>query len=208
MIISTIGSLTIRTKIWLGFGLVLSVLAVISALTLVNLSGVQSGVTEVVKERQPTVILSKELATRLQQAASSMGFYLLSKEENHKSAYQNGLSQANEALKAQRMIQNLDTDEDGALSVDEMGIPEEAFVKLDANEDGLLDQSELESGPGGVGTIVGAETDNQLLETMGEMPATENLQSLNNAVMNSYLRVHSMTQNSENNSNLSLFQRL
>jgi Ca2+-binding EF-hand superfamily protein len=113
------------------------------------------------------------------------------------------LPEVNEALRAQRMMQNMDTDGDGALSVDEMGISEEAFVKLDANEDGLLDQGELESGLPELGTILRAETDNEMPQTMGEMPPADKLQSLNSVIVDSYLRVHSMTQNSENNSNLS-----
>jgi Ca2+-binding EF-hand superfamily protein len=104
---------------------------------------------------------------------------------------------------AERLIQDKDADGDGALSVDEMGISEEAFAKLDVNEDELLDQSELASGPGELGTILKAETDNEMSQTMGDMPSVDKLQSLNSAFMNSYLQVQSMTQNSENNSNLS-----
>ncbi len=104
MLKRVIHSLPIRTKIWIGFGLVLIVLMLVSGLTLVNLQGVQGGVSEVVKERQPTVMLSKELAARLQEAASSMGFYLLSKEADHKSAYQKELTEANKAIAALQVL--------------------------------------------------------------------------------------------------------
>jgi len=104
--------------------------------------------------------------------------------------------------RTQRIMQDKDADGDGALSVDEMGISEEAFAKLDANEDGLLDQSELESGLPELGKILRSESDNEMSQTMGEMPPADKLQSPISAVMNSYLRVHSMTQNSENNPNI------
>jgi methyl-accepting chemotaxis protein len=104
MIKRVIHSLPIRTKIWIGFGLVLMVLMLVSGLTLFNLQGVQGGVTEVVKERQPTVLLSKQLATQLQQATSSMGFFLLSKEADHKSAYQKELAEAGKTIAALRAL--------------------------------------------------------------------------------------------------------
>ena len=130
------------------------------------------------------------------------------------SELESGLREVTEALRAQRVLQDKDTDGDGVLSVDEMGISEEAFAKLDVNEDDMIDQSELESGLREVTEalraqrvmqdIVGAEKDSEMSQTVREVPPADNkLQSLKSAIISPYLRVDSMTQNSENSSNLS-----
>ena len=130
------------------------------------------------------------------------------------SELESDLREVTEALRAQGVMQNKDTDGDAVLSVDEMGISEEAFAKLDVNEDDMIDQSELESGLREVTEalraqrvmqdIVGAEKDSEMSQTVREVPPADNkLQSLKSAIISPYLRVDSMTQNSENSSNLS-----
>lgn len=42
----------------------------------------------------------------------------------------------------EQMLQNKDQDGDGALSFEETSIPDEAFAKIDTNEDGLADKDE------------------------------------------------------------------
>lgn len=91
-------SFTIRVKLWIGFGLILSILSLSSAVTLFSLGGVGADVNEVVKERQPTLILAKELAASLKQAAGSLGFYLLTKESLHRDEYNHQLEQAKSTL--------------------------------------------------------------------------------------------------------------
>jgi methyl-accepting chemotaxis protein len=91
-------SFTIRVKLWIGFGLILSILSLSSAVTLISLGSVGADVNEVVNERQPTLVLAKELATSLKQAAGSLGFYLLTKESLHRDAYNHQLEQAKSTL--------------------------------------------------------------------------------------------------------------
>ncbi len=90
--------LSIRAKLWIGFGLILSILSVSSAITLFNLGGVGRQVHEVVHERQPTVMLTKDLATSLQRASSAMGFFLLTKEENYHQEHAAQLAQAKQII--------------------------------------------------------------------------------------------------------------
>ncbi|MEJ2454202.1 MAG: methyl-accepting chemotaxis protein [Candidatus Thiodiazotropha sp.] len=90
--------LTIRMKLWVGFGLILAILSLSSAVTLISLDGVGSDVNGVVKDRQPTLILAKDLASSLEQAAGSLGFYLLTKETQHRDAYTRQLDLAKVAL--------------------------------------------------------------------------------------------------------------
>jgi methyl-accepting chemotaxis protein len=91
-------SFTIRVKLWIGFSLILSILSLSSAVTLISLGGVGADVNKVVKERQPTLILAKELATSLKQAAGSLGFYLLTKESLHRDEYNHQLEQVKSTL--------------------------------------------------------------------------------------------------------------
>lgn len=82
-----LSNLMIRQKIWIGFSIVLVILAVISISALRSLSGVNGSVTTVVRENQPLVINSMQLADELAQANSFLGFYLLSHEETHKASF-------------------------------------------------------------------------------------------------------------------------
>ncbi len=93
-----LASLTIRMKIWIGFGLILLILSLSSVVTLVSLNRVGANVNEVVKERQPTLILAKDLATSLEQAAGSLGFYLLTKETQYREEYSRQIKQAEVTL--------------------------------------------------------------------------------------------------------------
>jgi len=78
-----IQSLTISTKLWFGFGLILCTLTISSVITLASLSEVEKRVDEVIQERQPTLTLTKDLTASLKVTASSLGFYLLTKEKLH-----------------------------------------------------------------------------------------------------------------------------
>ena len=45
----------------------------------------------------------------------------------------------------EQTLQNRDKDGDGALSFEEISVPDEAFAKIDKNEDGLADKDELKA---------------------------------------------------------------
>ena len=88
-----LSNLRIRTKLWLGFGLLLFILAVVAVNVFWSLSRVGALTGRVVNEIQPTVFDAMELATQLDTANKSLGFYLLSKEEQHKQGYLASLEQ-------------------------------------------------------------------------------------------------------------------
>ncbi|MCG8010399.1 MAG: hypothetical protein JAY64_01675, partial [Candidatus Thiodiazotropha weberae] len=52
---------SIKTKLWLGFGLVLALFSISTAVTLISLKGVNSDVEKVVTDSQPTLLLAKDL---------------------------------------------------------------------------------------------------------------------------------------------------
>ena len=80
-------SLLIRHKIWLGFSSVLIIMLVISLLSLKGLTHVKESVSTVVNHNQPLIIASLQLSDKLHKANGFLGFYLLSKENAHKTAY-------------------------------------------------------------------------------------------------------------------------
>ncbi len=45
----------------------------------------------------------------------------------------------------EQVLQDKDTDGDGVLSIDEVNISDDAYAKLDANEDSVIDQDEFKS---------------------------------------------------------------
>ena len=82
-----LSQLSIRQKLWGGFGLLLTVLSLVSCIAFFSLRGVQQEMGVVVEEVQPTMIASMELTSGLNQATSSLGFFLLSGEAAHRESY-------------------------------------------------------------------------------------------------------------------------
>lgn len=93
-----IKDLSIKLKISAGFGLMQLIIAVISVSALISLSSMQNEVVSIADEIQPAVLSASELEYRLEKANSSLGFYLLSKEESHKQAYLSNLQRVDEIL--------------------------------------------------------------------------------------------------------------
>ncbi len=63
----------------------------------------------------------------------------------------------------EEVLQSKDADSDSSLSIDELDISEEAFEKADLNKDGIIDQSEFESGGN---RIIGDDLHAQMSEGM------------------------------------------
>jgi methyl-accepting chemotaxis protein len=81
---SILHNLSIRTKQWLGFAPILSILTISSTATLICLKQVEKSINQVVHESQPRLILTEDLSNSLKQSVKSLGFYLLTKEEAHR----------------------------------------------------------------------------------------------------------------------------
>jgi methyl-accepting chemotaxis protein len=69
-----------------------------------SLTKVDKQVTEVVKDIQPTVIASMSLSENIKQTSSALGFYLLSKTEQDKNAYLDGIGRVDDNLKNLKSI--------------------------------------------------------------------------------------------------------
>lgn len=91
---------SITHKLWGGFAIILTLLAVVVTNTLFNLADIKEKVGSMTVEVQPTLIASMELMTELKEATSFLGFFLLTKEEAHKTSYHNHLVGIDEKLQA------------------------------------------------------------------------------------------------------------
>ncbi len=86
-VVNLLSRVSIKHKIWSGFGFVLGLLVFTVVLSLWNLSGNKKTVSVLVEDIQPTVMASMELMNHLNGAAGSLGFFLLSKEASHEKSY-------------------------------------------------------------------------------------------------------------------------
>lgn len=108
----------ISHKILLGFAVVLMVLAATSGLTLYSLQKVRHTVFEVVEERQPTALLSVELATQLHNAYGALGFYLLSKEPGHLNVFKRKMHAVSQTLQNLKSLPSVSGDPDATVLVE------------------------------------------------------------------------------------------
>ncbi len=90
--------LKISHKLWIGFGIVLIILAVVAVTALRSLSKAENSVEVVVHDSLPTVVKSLELADALEKTSAALGFFLLSHDEIHKSDYETGLLAVEQAV--------------------------------------------------------------------------------------------------------------
>lgn len=123
-------------KIWAGFTIVLFIMAAISMAALMSLSNVKKPVSEMVQVRQPAVLLSKDLTSSLHQTASSLGFYLSTKEQQHKTGYQQNLLLTEQRLSRLKALSVVQTDSESNILVEKLAIDLAEFRSLG---DRLLD---------------------------------------------------------------------
>ncbi|MCW8944120.1 MAG: methyl-accepting chemotaxis protein [Sedimenticola sp.] len=107
-------SLKIGYKVWIGFAVVLIIMAAISILTLKSLASVEQSVVEMVQVRQPTALLSKELAANVHQTASALGFFLSTKEETHREGFLQGLKQSEALVTKLKSLKAVESDKQSA----------------------------------------------------------------------------------------------
>lgn len=93
-----LNNISIRNKIWGGFGVILFVLAVVAMSAAVSLSKTESSVDNVVNRIQPMVLASHELTSALNATSGALGYYLLSQEYSFKQDYIKGLDTIKQTL--------------------------------------------------------------------------------------------------------------
>ncbi|MBL3599722.1 MAG: CZB domain-containing protein [gamma proteobacterium endosymbiont of Lamellibrachia anaximandri] len=117
-----LSNMRISYKILIGFSVVLVVLVASSGVTLFSLQKVRHAVFEVVEERQPTALLSAELATQLHNAYGVLGFYLLSKEQAHLKSFKQKMNAVTLTLQNLRALPSISSDPDARMLVESIAV--------------------------------------------------------------------------------------
>ncbi len=94
-----LNNISIRNKIWAGFGIILLILAVVAMTAGISLTKTESSVDNVVNTVQPMVLASNELTSTLNETSGALGYYLLSQDKSFKRDYINGFANINKILK-------------------------------------------------------------------------------------------------------------
>ncbi|MEJ2061658.1 MAG: MCP four helix bundle domain-containing protein, partial [Gammaproteobacteria bacterium] len=92
---SFLSSLRISHKIWGGFAVLLLILFVVALSAIRSFQSTESHLRQVIELDQPTIFTAMNLRHDLEQASTSLGYYLLSKEASHRRNYISGLSRLN-----------------------------------------------------------------------------------------------------------------
>ena len=111
---------SIRQKLWFGSAILLSVLLLTVAITRYNTSATQHKVAYLSSDIQPAYVAAMHLASQIKQASTSLGFYLLTKEDNHKTSYINYLGSIEASLQSFKATNHAQTDEMTKYSISEI----------------------------------------------------------------------------------------
>ena len=103
--------LRVSQKIWIGFGLLMGLMLVISLLSLQALGSARHELERVVEVSQPAMLQSLAVSEALDRANTALGFYLLSKEERDRNDYQAMIQALEERLKGLEAMPIIQQDE-------------------------------------------------------------------------------------------------
>ena len=126
------GRYSIKQKLMTAIGVILLVLVITVATTLSSLTETRQKITVVVDEIQPTLMASMELKSYLLEASTSMGFYLLSKEQQHKSDYRHHLEQTKIALQNLKAMPGFKNSSESGSVLDEIEVNLEKFFSYES----------------------------------------------------------------------------
>ena len=103
--------LSVRQKLWGGFGVLLILMLLLSAVSYRSLFSVDHRLGLVVERLQPTMLASQDVSQALTGAAAALGFYLLAGDEATRNDYHQSLLQVDSAMQALQQLQSQgDTD--------------------------------------------------------------------------------------------------
>ncbi|TCK17419.1 methyl-accepting chemotaxis protein [Thiogranum longum] len=90
--------LSIRSKVWGGFGLLLALTVAVSTVSWRSLFQIEDEFSRMVEEVQPTMLASQSLSRSLAQASAALGTYLLTRENTSRVEYGESLEQVEAAM--------------------------------------------------------------------------------------------------------------
>jgi len=129
---------SIRQKLWFGTAMLLTILVLTVAVARYNTHATQEKVSYLSTDIQPAYVAALHLAGEIKQASTSMGFYLLTKEEFHKHSYINYLKSIDAAIKDFKETQYAHEDEFTRLEIEEI---QDLAKKFSSYKDRLIELS-------------------------------------------------------------------
>jgi methyl-accepting chemotaxis protein len=93
-----LANLSVRQKVWGGFGVLLALMLLLSAVSYRSLFQVEDKLSLVVEKLQPTMLASQDLSQSLTHATAALGLYLLAQDDGAKVEYQEALGRIDTAL--------------------------------------------------------------------------------------------------------------
>jgi len=117
-----INRLTVRQKIWGGFGFMLAILAIVASIPLLTFTDVQSKVSHVTNEVQPALIASEELAKHMNEASARLGFFLTSEDDHNRQEYQDIVDKVGDDIKKLKENSSIINDTDSVQMVESIAV--------------------------------------------------------------------------------------
>lgn len=117
-----LNNISIRNKIWGGFGIVLIVLAAVAMTAAISLTKTESSVDNVVNRIQPMVLASNDLTSTLNATSGALGYYMLTKDKSFWRDYEEGITKVDVVIsqieslvgkddnKTQELVTNIKSD--------------------------------------------------------------------------------------------------
>ncbi|MGD2117043.1 MAG: methyl-accepting chemotaxis protein, partial [Chromatiales bacterium] len=93
-----LGNISIRRKLWFSYGIILAILAIVSAAAWIALRDVNKDIHGITEDIQPTVVAALDLQIAIQEAGASLGLYVKSAEQHYKNEYEQGLQKLSERM--------------------------------------------------------------------------------------------------------------
>ncbi len=89
---------SLRQIVYIGFAIVLAMLALVSIHTFVNLAGIKTNVNQVINESQPQLLKTMQLVNHIKASSNALSSYLLSKNPQYKNNYESNLNSAQKII--------------------------------------------------------------------------------------------------------------
>ncbi len=111
-------NLSVKHKLTACFGMMLLLVASITLLSYLGLAQVGDTVNDMVQQRQPSTLLTKNLSIELERTAASLGYFVSTLEPPHRESYLASLSRARAMLQQLRSSAVIQADAESRADVD------------------------------------------------------------------------------------------
>jgi methyl-accepting chemotaxis protein len=136
------GRLTIRHKLWLGYGLILSLFALAAFVAVGSLAGTQGAVRIMVQEAQPAALDALAFSSRIENASAELGHYLLTNEPGYQEGYTRALGEVGGLLASLAANPRVASDAELRASVDAIGA---GFAQLESYRERFVELTQDQS---------------------------------------------------------------